>query len=61
MSEAAGFHASNIMDVSMLALVGGRERTPRQFEQLFSENGFRFRRVIPTSSPVAQIVEAEAV
>jgi C-methyltransferase len=61
MSEAAGFHASNIMDVSMLALVGGRERTPRQFQQLFSESGFRFLRVIPTTSPVAQIVEAEAI
>jgi hypothetical protein len=61
MSEAAGFHASNIMDVSMLAMVGGRERTPQQFQQMFSDTGFRLLRVIPTTSPVAQIIEAEAV
>jgi SAM-dependent methyltransferase len=61
MSERAGFHASNILDVSMLALVGGRERTPQQFQEVFSETGFRLLRVIPTGSPVAQIVEAEAV
>lgn len=61
MSETAGFHASNIMDVSMLALAGGRERTPRQFQQVFSDTGFRLLQVIPTTSPVAQIVEAEAV
>jgi hypothetical protein len=60
MSEVPGFHASNIMDVSMLALVGGRERTPRQFQQAFSDSGFRLLRVIPTASPIAQIVEAEA-
>jgi hypothetical protein len=49
------------MDVSMLAVVGGRERTPHQFQQMFSATGFRLLRVIPTASPIAQIVEAEAV
>ena len=45
----------------MLALAGGRERTPRQFQQVFSDTGFRLLQVISTTSPVAQIVEAEAV
>ena len=62
MSEAAGlFHASHLMDVSMLAVVGGRERSPEQFQQVLSDTGFRLLRVIPTASPIAQIVEAEAV
>jgi C-methyltransferase len=61
MSESADFHASHIMDVSMLAVVGGRERTPKQLQQMFSATGFRLLRVIPTPSPIAQIVEAEAV
>jgi hypothetical protein len=62
MSEDAGiFHASHIMDVSMLALAGGRERSLQQFQQVFSDSHFRLARVIPTVSPIAQIVEAEAV
>jgi hypothetical protein len=60
-TEDAGFHPSHIMDLSMLALVGGRERTPTQLQQMFGETGFRLVRVIPTTSPIAQIVEAEAV
>jgi hypothetical protein len=39
----------------------GRERTPEQFQQVFTETGFRLLRVTPTASPIAQIVEAEAV
>jgi C-methyltransferase len=61
MSEDAGFHASHIMNISMLALVGGRERTPREFAQMFDDTGFRFTRLVPTASPIAQIVEAEAI
>jgi hypothetical protein len=61
MREVAGFQAAHIMDVSVLALVNGRERTLQQFQQMFGDTGFRFVRVIPTASPIAQIVEAEAV
>lgn len=61
MTEDAGFHASHIMNISMLALVGGRERIPGQLAQMFNDSGFRFTRVVPTASPIAQIVEAEAV
>jgi hypothetical protein len=61
MREVAGFQAAHIMDVSMLALVNGRERTLPQFQQMFSDTGFRFVRVIPTVIPIAQIIEAEAV
>jgi hypothetical protein len=50
MSQGAGHQAAHIMDVSMLTLVNGRERTLRQFQQMFSDTGFRFQRVIPTAS-----------
>jgi len=61
MTDKAGFHASHIMNISMLAMVGGRERTPDQLRRMFIDTGFRLVRVIPTDSPIAQIVEAEAV
>jgi hypothetical protein len=61
MREASGHQAAHIMDVSMLALVNGRERTLQQFQRMLSDTGFRFVRVIPTVIPIAQIVEAEAV
>jgi hypothetical protein len=61
MTEQSGFHASRIMNVSMLAMVGGRERTPDQLQQMFIDTGFRLLRVITTDSPLSQIVEAEAV
>jgi hypothetical protein len=61
MREASGYQAAHIMDISMLALVNGRERTLQQFKQMLSDSGFRFVRVIPTVIPIAQIVEAEAV
>jgi hypothetical protein len=61
MTEEAGFHASHIMNISMLAMVGGRERTPDQLQRMFIDTGFRLLRVIPTDSPISQIVEAEAI
>jgi hypothetical protein len=61
MREAPDHQAAHIMDISMLALVNGRERTLQQFQQMLSDTGFRFVRMIPTVMPIAQIVEAEAV
>jgi hypothetical protein len=45
------------MDVVMLAITGGRERTPAEYTALLAAAGFRLARVIPTPSPYA-IVEA---
>jgi hypothetical protein len=61
MTEEGSFQVGGIMDLSMLALVGGRERTVAQLGELFDAAGFRLLRTIPTPSPVAQIVEAEAI
>lgn len=53
-------HFGNHLDINMLVLAGGRERTPDEFARLFAHCGWRLARVIPASSPYS-IVEAEAV
>jgi hypothetical protein len=39
------------MDLNMLVMTGGRERTEEDFGRLLSRAGFRLTRVIPTQSP----------
>ena len=45
------------MDLEMLLLPGGRERSAREFGALFDRAGFEMSRVIPTESPLS-IIEA---
>jgi hypothetical protein len=45
------------LDLNMLVITGGRERTEREFAALLAEAGFRLTRVVPTNSPVS-VVEA---
>lgn len=54
-----GEHFGNHLDINMLVLTGGRERTPDEFAKLFAESGWQLARVIPTLSPYS-IVEAVA-
>lgn len=56
-SESPGPHPSKILDVFMLAVTGGRERTPAEYEALLASTGFRVQRVISTASQYS-IVEA---
>ena len=58
-SESPGPHFSKLLDVMMLAITGGRERTPSEYEALLAGAGFRLERVIPTLSQYS-IVEAVA-
>jgi len=48
---------SKVMDLNMLAMTGGKERTATEYAALFEKTGFKLTRVIPTPSPM-QIVEA---
>jgi O-methyltransferase domain/Dimerisation domain len=48
---------SKVMDLNMLAMTGGKERTATEYAELFEKTGFKLTRVIPTPSPM-QIVEA---
>lgn len=45
------------MDLNMLVLLGGRERTAEEYRSLLGGAGFRMERIIPTHSPFS-IVEA---
>src|SRR5687767_9121657 len=48
---------SKVMDLNMLAMTGGKERTPSEYAELFEQTGFKLTNVILTPSPL-QIVEA---
>jgi O-methyltransferase domain/Dimerisation domain len=46
-----------LLDIEMLALPGGRERTADEFKTLFARSGFELTKVVPTKSPLS-VVEA---
>jgi hypothetical protein len=45
------------VDIEMLALPGGRERTAEEFGKLFEVSGFELTKILPTKSPLS-VVEA---
>jgi hypothetical protein len=47
----------NLMDLHMLVLAGGRERTEAEYRQLFAAHGFRLARVVPTEGDYS-VIEA---
>jgi hypothetical protein len=51
--NAADF--SKLMDVNMLVMTGGIERTEKQFAELFAQAGFRLTRIVPTEAPLSLI------
>ena len=53
-------HFSKFIDLNMLVMTGGKERTEEEFAQLLATADFRLLRVIPTDQPFS-IVEAEPV
>lgn len=48
------------IDMEMLAVAGGRERTEAEYAELFSKAGLRLSRVVRTASPVAVIEAVKA-
>ncbi|HTH50683.1 MAG TPA: methyltransferase [Pyrinomonadaceae bacterium] len=50
-------HFVKFLDLEMLMLPGGKERTEEEFAELLAKSGFRMTRVIPTKSP-SSIIEA---
>jgi hypothetical protein len=47
-----------ILDLEMLLMPGGRERTEQEFRALFVSAGFPQMRIIPTQSPLS-VIEAK--
>lgn len=50
-------HFSKFIDLNMLVMTGGRERTGEEYQELLAQSGFQVTRIVPTPSPMS-IVEA---
>jgi hypothetical protein len=46
-----------LIDIEMLVLPGGRERTAEEFRAMFAQAGFDLTRIVPTPSPLS-VIEA---
>jgi hypothetical protein len=55
--DNSGPHWSKMLDIHMLALLGGRQRTRPEYEDLFARAGFAFTREIATRADIS-ILEA---
>ena len=56
-SESPGPQFGKMLDIIMLAVTGGRERTRAEYEGLLASTGFRVERIIQTASQYS-LVEA---
>ncbi len=52
-----GPHFAKMLDILMMTVLTGRQRTRSEYEALFTASGFRFKREIETSARVS-ILEA---
>ena len=48
-------HIGKLLDIEMLLIPGGIERTRTQFEDLFSTVGLRLTKIVPTATPLCMI------
>lgn len=53
-------HFAKFIDLNMLVMTGGRERTEEEFRRLFDASGFRLMRIVATESPFSVIEGAPA-
>jgi hypothetical protein len=54
--EGPGPHVAKVLDIVMLTITCGRERTRAAYQALLKAGGFRLDRVVPTASPVSIIL-----
>ncbi len=53
--ETSEPHFSKFIDLNMLVMTGGRERTESEFRKLYEDSGFTLTRIVPTQSPFSVI------
>ena len=53
--------SGKLLDLNMLVISGGRERTQAQFESLLGSSGFELTRIVPTLLPRVSVVEARPI
>jgi hypothetical protein len=59
-TEGNTFHPGKMLDMTMLALTTGEERTEPEYRELLAKANYKLTRVIPTYASVS-IVEAEPI
>ncbi|HEY4030177.1 MAG TPA: methyltransferase [Caulobacteraceae bacterium] len=55
-----GFDFGKDLDIEMLVMTTGRERTAREWTAVLAEGGWRLARIHPTATDVSAVIEAEA-
>lgn len=53
-------HFGKILDLEMLVICDGKERTESEYRDLLAGAGFRLNRIVPTEAPVS-VIEADPV
>jgi len=53
--ETSEPHFSKFIDLNMLVITGGRERTQGEFRDLYEASGFKLTRIVPSESPFSVI------
>lgn len=53
LDDTAAPHLGKLLDIEMIAFVGGKERTAEEFRELLASAGFALQRVVPTRSPLS--------
>ena len=57
-SDEPGPTPAKLLDIEMLVMtVGGKERTPEEFRELFASSGLRLNRIVATERPIS-VIEA---
>ena len=57
-SDEPGPTPAKLLDIEMLVMtVGGKERTPEEFRELFASSGLRLNRIVATARPIS-VIEA---
>lgn len=54
-------HPGKFMDVNMLVMTGGKERTANEWKELIENAGLKFVKIVSTQSPMFSIIESEKV
>lgn len=54
-------HAGKLLDINIMAMTTGKERTLNEFKVLIEKAGLTFKRLIQTDTEVSSIVECEKV
>jgi hypothetical protein len=54
-------HPGKFMDINMLVMAGGRERTAAEWKALIESAGLKFSKIISTQSPMFNIIESNKI